>query len=337
MKLLLLSRKPFANISTKLLFVAFFCFFVLDMNAVSGARILKVLIIDGQNHHAVWPKSTVMLKQYLEETGRFSVVVERTKYLYNSVEFEDWLPLANAKEGKEAKPQTDPDFNPRFSDYDVVISNFGYKAAPWPEQTQRNFEAYIRQGGGFVSIHSADNCFANWKAYNDMIAIGGWGGRTDKSGVYLYVDAANNPKRDSAKGPVGAHGKREPFVVTTYNTKHPITKGFPKQWLHATDECYAYLRGPAKNVNILATAVSTKKAPELQQKEPMVMAVSYGKGRVFHTTLGHQTESYECVGFITLFKRGVEWAATGKVKHQDLPEDFPSKNKVSRRIFEFKN
>ena len=34
---------------------------------------LKALIIDGQNNHAVWPKSTIMMKQYLEETGLFEV------------------------------------------------------------------------------------------------------------------------------------------------------------------------------------------------------------------------------------------------------------------------
>jgi type 1 glutamine amidotransferase len=40
----------------------------------------------------------------------------------------------------------------------------------------------------------------------------------------------------------------------------------------------------------------------------MLMAVSYGKGRVFHTTLGHDETAMKCVGFIATYQRGVEWA-----------------------------
>jgi type 1 glutamine amidotransferase len=65
----------------------------------------------------------------------------------------------------------------------------------------------------------------------------------------------------------------------------------------------------------------------------MLMAISYDKGRVFHTTLGHHTPSFECVGFIVTFKRGVEWAATGKVTQTDIPADFPKADTVSKRPF----
>ncbi len=319
------------------LWLVLFSITVLIANTGYGlqSKKLKALIIDGQNHHVVWPKTTIMLKHYLEATGRYTVAISRTRFLYKSETFSEWLPYANVGVGVEGAPKTDPEFRPDFSKYDVVISNFGYNAAPWPEQTQRNFETYMANGGGFVSIHSADNCFPNWEAYNTMIALGGWGGRTDAKGVYLYVDEMNKVKKDRASGPVGVHGKREAFVVTTYAKRHPITKGLPTQWMHATDECYAYLRGPAENVRVLATAVSTKKAPELQQKEPVVMAIDYKKGRIFHTTLGHQVASFECVGFITLFTRGVEWAATGKVKRKRLPKDFPTPTEVSRRVFKY--
>ncbi|WP_372752309.1 ThuA domain-containing protein [Mariniflexile sp.] len=297
---------------------------------------IKVLIVDGQNNHSVWPKSTIMMKQYLEETGLFEVDVERTKYLTNSETHKDWLPLANVPAGVEGKPITDPDFNPDFSKYDVVISNFGYKAASWPEATQKNFDEYVKNGGGFVSVHAADNSFPEWEAYNKIIGIGGWGNRTEAHGPYLYVDEHNKPKKDYKPGPGGKHGKREAFLVTTFNTKHPITKGLPLTWMHADDECYAYLRGPAENVTILATAVTSIKVATLQQKEPVVMTIDYGKGRVFHTTLGHDTTAFECVGFITLLKRGVEWAATGKVKQTKIPADFPTESEISTKAFHYK-
>ena len=297
---------------------------------------IKVLIVDGQNNHEVWPKSTIMMKQYLEETGMFQVDISRTQFLNKSEKFKDWLSLANVPEGIEGKSKTDPDFNPDFLKYDVVVSNFGWQAAPWPNKTQVAFERYINNGGGFVSVHAADNSFPEWKAYNKMIAIGGWGNRNEKDGPYLYVDKNNQPKKDYSKGPAGSHGPREPFLVTTYNTVHPVTKGMPDTWMHAKDECYAFLRGPAENVTILATAVSSKKAPELEQKEPIAMAIDYGKGRVFHTTLGHDAVAFESVGFITLLKRGIEWAATGKVTQTELPKDFPTNIEVSFRSFNYK-
>lgn len=312
------------------------CFFTKGFSENVDKGKIKVLIVDGQNNHSVWPKSTIMMKQYLEETNLFEVDIERTQYLNNSETHKDWLPLANVQEGVEGKPITDPNFNPDFSKYDVVISNFGYKAASWPEETQQKFDDYIKNGGGFVSVHAADNSFPEWEAYNKMIGIGGWGNRTEKNGPYFYIDEYNKPKKDYTPGPGGKHGKREDFLVTIYNKKHPITKGLPLTWMHADDECYAYMRGPAENVTVLATAVSTLKASELQQKEPVVMTIKYGKGRVFHTTLGHDTTALECVGFITLLKRGVEWAATGKVKQTNIPSDFPTESKTSTREFQYK-
>ena len=58
------------------------------------------------------------------------------------------------------------------------------------------------------------------------------------------------------------------------------------------------------------------------------MVINYGKGRVFHTTLGHSDESMKDVGFVTTLDRGAEWAATGKVT-QKVPENFPTADKVS--------
>jgi type 1 glutamine amidotransferase len=62
----------------------------------------------------------------------------------------------------------------------------------------------------------------------------------------------------------------------------------------------------------------------------MLMAIRYGKGRVFHTTLGHDVAAMECVGFITTLQRGTEWAAIGMVT-QPVPPDFPTADKQSVR------
>lgn len=269
----------------------------------------QALIVDGQNNHGVWPKTTKMMKRYLEETGLFSVDVATT-----------------------AKQGTDPSFKPDFSKYDVVISN--YNGADWPPETREAFVRYVEGGGGFVVVHAANNAFGKWKEYNDIIGLGGWGGRNEKSGPYVYFSDEGKVVRDDKKGSGGHHGSQHDFAVVIRDGDHPITKGLPREWMHVKDELYDLLRGPGENMHILATAYADPKHGGSGRHEPMAMTIEYGKGRCFHTPLGHGDYSQECVGFITLLQRGAEWAATGKVTQTDVPKDFPASDKISQRKFE---
>lgn len=293
--------------------------------------LLKALIVDGQNNHKVWPMSTMMMKAYLEETGKFSVDIERTKFTWKGTELRKSFPLDDGKVYEDLdQPQKAPNFQPDFSQYDVVVTNFGWKAAEWPKETKKAFEAYMKNGGGLVVVHAADNSFPEWQAYNEMIALGGWGNRNEKDGPYLYYDENGKLIRDNSKGGAGAHGKRHEFQIQAREAQHPIMQGIPEKWMQAPDELYAKLRGPAKNLTILASAYEKFKT---QRHEPVLMVIDYFEGRVFHTTLGHDKRGFESVGFITTFQRGSEWAATGNVTIP-IPSDFPTENKSSSRAFQ---
>jgi len=306
--------------------------------AASAEARLKALIIDGQNSHSVWPKSTVMMKQFLEESGLFEVDVVRTRFTWRGERREgEWLPLAGAGPTEDLpEPTLDPQFSPAFENYDVVISNIGNKAADLPAEAQRAFETYMQNGGGFVSVHSADNAFSNWQAYNRIIGLGGWGGRTIQHGPYVYFNEDGELVRDeTSPGKGGAHGRRHEFHITLRDNQHPITKGLPEKWLTSEDECYSMLRGPAENLTILATGRDISETAPTDRHEPILMVIEYGKGRTFHTTLGHDTPAFEGVSFITTFLRGTEWAATGKVT-QPVPDDFPTVDQATSRTFTFK-
>lgn len=307
---------------------------LIGSTGLEAAPRLRALIVDGQNNHLVWPRSTVMMKRYLEENGLFEVDVVRTRYLWRAEREAAYLPKAGAPGETELvpEPQPDPDFKPDFSRYAVVISNFGWKAAAWPEDTRRALEKYMAAGGGLVVVHAADNAWPEWPEFNRMIGLGGWGDRSEKDGPYVYINARGEIVHDMSPGKGGRHGPENEFVVTMRDRTHPITQGLPDFWMHSKDECYSHLRGPAENLTILATAADT---PELQaagRHEPILMVASYEQGRVFHTTLGHDSYSLESVGFITTFLRGTEWAATGQVT-QKVPVDFPGPERPSMRPF----
>lgn len=307
-----------------------------EKTAASKDGKIKVLIVDGQNNHGDWPKLTAMMKDYLLETGKFEVDIQRTKYLFRG---EKWIKDYSLDDGKEYKmlknAQADPDFRPDFSKYHVVVSNFGHGAASWPEETKKAFTKFMNDGGGFVSIHAADNSFPGWREYNEMIGLGGWGGRNEKSGPYVYLNDKGETIRSDAKGGGGGHGPQHEFSIVIRDTEHPITKGLPKEFLHAKDELYERLRGPALNMNILATAFASPKFNGSGRHEPTLMTIDFGKGRIFHNTLGHADYSMECVAMKTVFLRGTEWAATGEVTIE-VPKSFPTANKSSSQKYQKK-
>ena len=274
--------------------------------AASAAEPISVLLIDGENPAHEWQKTTPLVKKILEDSGRFQVTTTTVP-----------------PEGE------DDDFSIDFADYDVVLSNYNSQRLP-PEEEKQAFLDYLRNGGGFVCWHAADNSFAQWPEYNEVCGLGGWYGRDKTWGPYVYFKDDKLVRDDTSEGPCGHHGPQHEYRVKIRDAEHPITKGLPAAWMHNTDELYDSLRGPAKDMNVLATAYSAKEFDGTDRDEPMLLTLDYGKGRVFHTIMGHAEPALSCVGFITTLLRGTEWAATGEVTIP-APSDFPTADKVSAR------
>ena len=287
-----------------------------------SAAPLRVMLLTGEsNRFHDWTKSSPLVKTYLEQTGLFAIDVVTAP----------------------AKGVETSDFNPKFSDYAVVVMD--YETMDWPAATKAAFVAYMKNGGGLVTIHAADNGFPNWPEFNEMIGIGGWGmtptggvnARKSTDGLKIRWRDGHAVTDDSSGG--YGHPAPHDLTIVTRTPDHPITRGLPAAWLHPMDEVYSQLRGPAKNVTVLATALADKnKFPHASgEDEPVMMTIAYGKGRVFHLTLGHVAPKstppflpLTCVGFIVAVQRGTEWAATGAVT-QKVPADFPTAEKISTR------
>ena len=278
----------------------------------SAAPPLKALIIDGRmNPSHDWKATSPLLKKHLEDTGLFAV------------DFATAPPKGEDLSG----------FKPEFAAYDLVV--FNYEPGQWPEAeywseaTKRAFVDYVRGGGGVVIYHTSNNSFPAWKEFNEIAGLGGWYGRSEKSGPYVRW-REGKVVYDMTPGPGGSHGPQHEFQLVVREADHPITRGLPKVFMHSADELYNRLRGPAKNLSVLATALSPKNQRGTGEHEPMLMTIRYGKGRVFHTALGHAAKQLNSVAFIATYQRGAEWAATGKVT-QKVPDDFPGPDEPSVR------
>jgi len=255
----------------------------------AAADKINLLLIDGQNGHN-WKATTPPIKAMLEKTGRFNVEVLTSPP--KGAPKEDW--------GK---------FRPEFSKYDVVLTNYAGEA--WPEEVRAGFEKYVNGGGGLAVYHFAVQSFAEWEAYNKMIGMG-W--RDNKYGESIALDDDGKVvRRAKGEGPGAGHGPAHAFEMQVRDAVHPIMKGMPAKWMHASDELYHGQRGPAQDMHILATAFSAKEKGGTGLHEPMAWTIPFGKGRVFTTLLGHDVPQTVAPGAATLLVRGAEWAATGKV------------------------
>lgn len=172
--------------------------------------------------------------------------------------------------------------SPKLSSYDVLVLNFGFwKEADPSDAAKQGLLDYVKNGGNVVALHFACSSFQGWTAYADLL------GRVWVKGT-------------------GGHGPYGEFTVEVKNAAHPVTKGMTD--FQTEDELYAKLSGD-EEIEVLATADSKWSG----KTEPIVFVKSYGKGRVLQNVLGHGIDSKQNPNYQKLLRRGVEWAATGKV------------------------
>jgi type 1 glutamine amidotransferase len=271
---------------------------------------IRVLIVDGFSNHD-WKQTTLVTKWILEKANLFKVDISTVPA--DSVEWAAW--------------------NPDFSKYAVVIQNTNNvhnSKLRWPRRAELALEDYVRKGGGLYALHSANNAFAHWAAYNKMIGIG-W--RPDSVGYAPEIGADESVVYlGPGQGKGTNHGNRFNAIVNILK-EHPINKGYPKRWQTANTEVYNYPRGPAENCTILSYAYDSSSTKKMW---PVEWVVAYGKGRVYSSSMGHLWKGdiyppgYRCAGFQTTMIRVTEWLATGKVTFP-VPADFPSSNAISLR------
>ncbi|MEI7658954.1 MAG: family 16 glycoside hydrolase [Phycisphaerae bacterium] len=198
------------------------------------------------------------------------------------------------------------------SAYQVFVLDYNDMQASkrWGESADRNFEAAVKGGTGVVAIHSANNAFKGWAEYERMLGL-------------MWRDGTG-------------HGQYHAFDVTWTDPGHPITKGMPAITRHKDELYHNLVNSQHAEYTLLAKAFSDKATGGTGKDEPMGFTLSYGKGRVFATPLGHVWENaIETKGtvcdpqFRTFIARGAEWAATGEVTLGPTWQDVRRHNTLS--------
>ena len=162
--------------------------------------------------------------------------------------------------------------------YDVVVLHFMNWKQPAPgSKAQANPRAFVKGGKGLFVVHFACGAFQKWPEFRNL------------------AGRVWDPKK-RGHDPYGA------FRVNITDIDHPITQGM--QSFETDDELYTCLVGD-RPVDVLATARSKVDGKDY----PMAFAFNYGKGRVFHSPLGHDVKAISNPMVAELFRRGCAWAA----------------------------
>jgi type 1 glutamine amidotransferase len=163
-------------------------------------------------------------------------------------------------------------------DYELLFLHFkNYQPHKRAEKVRANLTRFVDTGGGLVLFHFSCGAFEEWEGF-----------------LKLAGRVWDKTKR--------GHDPRGPFTVRFVDGDHPITKGLDD--FEITDELYTCLGGDLP-IHLLATARSKIDG----QDYPMAFVQTYGRGRVFHTVLGHDLEAIAAPGLDKLLTRACLWAA----------------------------
>ncbi|QEH34442.1 Trehalose utilization [Aquisphaera giovannonii] len=219
-----------------------------------------------------------LAERILTEAGKehgFDVVCSKDGRLFEPDKIGEWDAFAFYTTGDLTSPGQDK--NP-------PISADGEKAL---------YDA-LRGGKGFISMHSATDTFGHHAPRN-------------KGGEDPYIQMIG--------GEFIIHGAQQPSQIDVVDPHFPgLEKGFGESGQFTlTDEWYALKNFPDDLHVILVQNTKGMKGHMYERPNfPCTWARSYGKGRVFYTSMGHREDVWENPKYQGLLIGALSWA-TGKV------------------------
>lgn len=130
------------------------------------------------------------------------------------------------------------------------------------DSQQEVFEQYIRDGGGYLGIHSAADTEYEWPWYGDMV------------GAYFT-----------------SHPEIQEATIKVLDHSHAATSFLPEEWSR-TDEWYNYKNISDEIKVLMELDESSYEGGENGDFHPIAWYHNFDGGRAFYTGLGHTDEAY---------------------------------------------
>lgn len=173
-----------------------------------------------------------------------------------------------------------------LNDFDAVMFYTG-GTLEMDDQMKADLISFVHDDGkGFIGVHSAAITFTKWPAYGEM--LGG------------YFD----------EHPWGTFDA--PIVVE--DSKFPGNDKWPGQSFELKDEIYQIRNFSRDNTRVLLHLdaskldLTNKKVKRADHDFAVSWAKSYGKGRVYYSTLGHVTANWDRPDMQAMYIGAIKWA-----------------------------
>lgn len=168
---------------------------------------------------------------------------------------------------------------------------------PWSVEQKKLFLDFVRNGKGFIGIHSATDTFYQWPEYGEL--IGG------------YFDG--HPWTANTK-----------VAVKKDDKLFPVTRHWEDSW-EWLEETYQYKQFNAKECKVVLSMDTAK--TDMNKKEargihaangnaniqpdsfPLVWYRTFGKGRVFYSEPGHNSSVWNDSRYQTMIANAIKWTA----------------------------
>ena len=189
---------------------------------------------------------------------------------------------------------------PSLANVDAVFF-LGHRDVPLDEAQRKDLAAFVHdKGKGFVGAHVALTAFESWPDFGDLLGA-------------RYDDHPWN----TASG-----------TIINEDPSFPATRHLPPMFPFV-DEFYqpkAFARDSMRV--LLRLDVSKMPAnPNMRRTDgdfPLAWAKTYGKGRVFYSSLGHASETWDNRDVAQMYFEAIKWA-TGLTEADATPRPFPGK------------
>ena len=188
---------------------------------------------------------------------------------------------------------------PSLANVDAIFF-LGHREVPLEPQQRAELAAFVRdEGKGFVAAHTALGAFESWPEFGELL-----GGR--------YDDHPWNV----ASG-----------TVVNEDPTFPATKHFPASFPFV-DEFYQTKEFSRDKLRVLLRLDVSKMppSPRLRRADgdlPLAWARTYGKGRVFYSSLGHATETWDNRDVAQMYFEAIKWSL-GLTPGDATPRPMPS-------------